>query len=527
MTIADVDLEQIDTVAESALSSNQRIAEEEATVMGTAIYTRISNDQEGKALGVERQRKDCLKLAETFGCEDPELYEDNDITASGKKERPQWERLLADIESGRVDRVIAYSAQRLSRDIDGDLPRIFALARIHRGLTFPTISSGTLDPHTADGRMLWRIQATVDRSYVEKGSELIQRKMLANAEEGKPHGGSRPFGYKAGGLDVHTDEAKVIREFYDRLVAGEDLYEILHDLEARGIKGTGFGSPDSGKRWNPPAPLTRWAVQKWFNNPRYVGIRVHQGKPFGPAQWPAILTEEEQERGRALLEAQTRSRVAGDGSHPLKGRVVCGVCGNYMRTSYLASADDSQFRCGTREGRHASVAVRRLEEWVAIQTANRITPRVASIVVEPGAGPTPLERRVSIEWGLGTRLLPGRPEVAPEPLRRTLAERGLCQHPDGCMRPEFNLKTHLCRMHYLRQWKTGSIGPVEPMREQRGAKRCAAGGTQANGKPWRCLNTDLDRALTRGLCPGHYQQVKRGRPLRQLRKRARTRRASD
>ncbi len=509
--------------ADSSVSLDTGTEEEAAAIMGTAIYTRISNDREGMALGVERQRKDCEALAEKLGWAEPELYEDNDITGSGKKVRPAWERLLADIAAGRVDRVVSYSAQRLTRDMDGDLPRIFELARAHRDLSFPTVASGTLNPHTADGRMMWRIQASVDTSYVEKGSELIRRKMLANADEGKPHGGSRAFGYKAGGLEVEPGEARVIRETYERLVADENLYEILGDLKDRGVRGTGFGSPDSGKRWSPPAPLTRWAVQKWFTNPRYAGVRVHQGQPYGLAQWPAILTPEEQENGRALLDAHARTRTLSDRTHPLKGRVVCGLCGRYMTISYLAKTDELTFRCNTKEGRHASVAANRLSEWVALQSANRTAPKVVRVVIQPGAGPTPLERRVAVEWGPGTQLLPGRPEVAPEPLRRKLAERGRCQHPDGCPLPEYNLKTHLCEMHYQRLWKTGLIGPAGLMHQERGAKRCVAKGILANGKRWHCMNMDEGHAFTRGLCTGHYQQLKRDQPLRPLRKRKRAR----
>ncbi len=68
-----------------------------------AIYNRISNDPQGIEAGVERQREDCLALADRLGWQVCETYVDNDLSAWTGKPRPDYRRMLADIRAGKVD----------------------------------------------------------------------------------------------------------------------------------------------------------------------------------------------------------------------------------------------------------------------------------------------------------------------------------------------------------------------------------------------------------------------------------------
>jgi site-specific DNA recombinase len=84
-------------------------------VRAAAVYARISSDQDGTALGVGRQLKDCRKLAADLGWAVAEEYVDNDISAYSGKRRPGYEQMLADIAEGSRDAVIVYHADRLTR----------------------------------------------------------------------------------------------------------------------------------------------------------------------------------------------------------------------------------------------------------------------------------------------------------------------------------------------------------------------------------------------------------------------------
>ncbi|MDQ1740944.1 MAG: site-specific recombinase [Pseudonocardiales bacterium] len=76
------------------------------TVRAAAIYARISSDQDGPGLGVQRQVEDGRKLASQRGWVVAEEYVDNDVSAYSGKRRPAYQRMLADLVAGERDAVI-------------------------------------------------------------------------------------------------------------------------------------------------------------------------------------------------------------------------------------------------------------------------------------------------------------------------------------------------------------------------------------------------------------------------------------
>jgi site-specific DNA recombinase len=80
-----------------------------------AIYTRISSDPAGQRLGVTRQLTDCRKKAVDLGWDVVAVYEDNDVSASTTRTRPQYVKMLAALEAGQVDGVVVWDLDRLTR----------------------------------------------------------------------------------------------------------------------------------------------------------------------------------------------------------------------------------------------------------------------------------------------------------------------------------------------------------------------------------------------------------------------------
>lgn len=121
------------------------------------MYVRISLDRTGQEAGVGRQQADCRALAEQKGWVVAGLYKDNDVSASKRKPRPEYQRLLADIRAGRIDAVVAWHPDRLYRRLV-DLEGLIDLAEEHR-VTIATVVGGDVDLSTASGRMQARILA--------------------------------------------------------------------------------------------------------------------------------------------------------------------------------------------------------------------------------------------------------------------------------------------------------------------------------------------------------------------------------
>lgn len=292
------------------------------------IYVRISSDVTGQGLGVQRQEQDCRTLAAARGWDVVEVYADNDISAYSGKVRPAYERLLADVDAGRVRAIVAWHSDRLHRS-PRELERFISLAE-RTGLWVETVQAGTVDLGTASGRAVARTLGAWARFESEHKSDRIRRKLAQNATDGKPHGGHRPYGWESDRMTPRESEAAVIRESVRRLLAGEPVRAVIRDLTARGL------SSSTGRRW------THATFRKMIVQGRHAGIVTHFGQEVGAATWPPIIAPEAWRALVRTLDDPARVLTPGRGGkvHLLSGIARCGVCGGPLRVgrskAYLA-----------------------------------------------------------------------------------------------------------------------------------------------------------------------------------------------
>ena len=123
--------------------------------MRTAIYTRISEDHTGEALGVQRQLADCQALASRLGWDVVATYTDNDVSAYNGKVRPEFEAMLEAMKRSEFEAVVCWHPDRLYRSMR-DLERVIDIAD-ERGVQLRTVTAGDLNLGTPAGRMLARI----------------------------------------------------------------------------------------------------------------------------------------------------------------------------------------------------------------------------------------------------------------------------------------------------------------------------------------------------------------------------------
>lgn len=302
-----------------------------------AIYVRISFDFEGTGLGVERQTKDALALAERLDWRVDEVYRDNNISASGRKPRPEYQRLIAALEDGRHNALICYDLDRLTRS-PVEVEYIIELAE-HKGIKLATVG-GNVDLLTPEGRLHARIKASVARHEIEQTSKRIRRMMQDRAEKGLPHG-APGYGYRrVDGQDVlEVTEAAVVREIADRLLSGESVKAVTESLNAQGIP-----SP-YGREWS--RVTTRHCVLRERN----AGFRRHQGRIIGKGDWEPIYDEDTYYRLHTLLSNPERKTTTGSAyRYLLSGIATCGKCGSPVRVIL-----GPRVRNGKREKRKAYV----------------------------------------------------------------------------------------------------------------------------------------------------------------------------
>lgn len=278
------------------------------------IYLRISDDREGREIGVGRQDLSCRELAERLSAEVVEVYTENDVSAStlSKAERPEYDRLLIDAAADPGSMIIAYSNSRITRRPAEweDLIRLYEDARV----VIHTVASGSVDLSRADGRGVARTIAAWDAAEAERTSERVKDDVGRRANAGLPHGGSRAFGWTS---DHKLDSAEhaILRELAERVLSGESLKSLVKDLTARGVK-TVHG-----------APWSYQVIRQMLTNPRIAGWRTHKGEIVGPATWPAALSEETWQQLLALFSDPARSSGGSSGRIYLgTGLYRCGEC---------------------------------------------------------------------------------------------------------------------------------------------------------------------------------------------------------
>ncbi|WP_457098832.1 recombinase family protein [Microbacterium sp. P5_E9] len=288
--------------------------------MQTAIYTRISED-DGTALGVARQREDCEREAARRGWTVVDAYTDNDVSATRSKIRPEYQRMLADIEAGTVEGIVVWDVDRLTRT-PRELEDIIDLAD-RRGLALASVG-GDIDLGTPQGRMTARIKGTVARHETEQMSRRIRRKSDERAASGHPHG---QIGYgftRVDGRDVaHPEQSVIVREAARRILDGESLRRVAADFNERGIPGP------SGKALWSTATLRQMLMR-----PSLAGLRQHRGQVVGDSTGDAVLDRDTHDRLVALFTDPSRRTSPGTGRAPkylLSGIARCGRCGGTMR----------------------------------------------------------------------------------------------------------------------------------------------------------------------------------------------------
>lgn len=294
------------------------------------IYARISDDREGAGLGVKRQTEDGFDLAGKLGGQVLTVCCDNDMTANDRsgryKPRPEYDQMceLLRARPGRRG-VISWHTDRLHRT-PRELEDFIDLVELS-GAEVQTVKAGHIDLSTASGRMTARVHCAVARHESEHKSERIRRKTLELAEAGTIYGGGpRPFGYtriysgegprrKIVRDDINPEEATTVRECARRLLAGGTLRSVVRWLNDSGVRSS------TGRRWS------QQALRYMMRSGRIAGLREHRRQVIGEAVWDGIITVEQHQQLRTMLDHNQRSPGASRVRiHYLSGYVFCSDC---------------------------------------------------------------------------------------------------------------------------------------------------------------------------------------------------------
>jgi len=323
--------------------------------MRALVYTRQSLDRTGSGAAVDRQREDCRKLCTERGWTIVREFSDNDVSASSSKPRPAYQQMLAAVERGEAEVIVAWHVDRLTRKLT-ELEALIELSA-RSGVRIATVT-GDLDLTTDAGRLVGRILASVARGEVERKGARQRRAQQQAAQQGRPAGGRRPFGYGSDGITIAEGEAEALRAAYRTLLEGGSLKGIARRWNDASLLTT------AGNRWN------HSTVRSTLKNPRYAGRRTYRGEVVGPATWQPLVDEDTFEAARSLLALPERRTTTGTARlYLLPGLARC-WCGSDVATGRTRH-NKRTYNC--RATKHLSRAAEPIDELVQAVVVERLS----------------------------------------------------------------------------------------------------------------------------------------------------------
>ena len=268
-----------------------------------AIYTRKSSEEglEQEFNSLDAQREACEAYITSQKHEGwtalPSLYDDGGYSA-GTMDRPALLRMLEDVRARRIDAVVVYKVDRLTRSL-ADFAKIVEVFDA-QGVSFVSITQA-FNTSTSMGRLTLNVLLSFAQFEREVTGERIRDKIAASKKKGMWMGGLPSLGYdvKDRKLVVNEAEAETVRHIYRRYLELGSVRQLQGDLDSVGIVSkrrlASDGSVYGAQRFS------RGALYLMLKNRIYRGEIVHKGKAF-PGEHPAIIDEQTWSRVQTQLE---------------------------------------------------------------------------------------------------------------------------------------------------------------------------------------------------------------------------------
>ncbi|MBA3511593.1 recombinase family protein [Sphingomonas sp.] len=421
-----------------------------------AIYTRKSTEEGLDQVfnTLDAQREACEAYIKSQAGEGwralPEHYDDGGFSG-GNMDRPAVRRLLADIDAGKVDVIVVYKVDRLTRSLM-DFARIVERLEA-RGVSFVSVTQA-FNTTTSMGRLTLNVLLSFAQFEREVTGERIRDKIAASKAKGIWMGGNIPLGYDLQDrkLVINPREAEQVRHIFTRYLALRSGVDLMRELAADGIVSKRCTSRSGKERGG--RPFGCGALYYLLQNRIYCGEIVHRGVSHGGEHDPIVgndLFEAVQKR-LASNRRERGKRPARAMACPLAG-VVFDAGGRLLTTSfsygrggkayrYYVSPPHSPMKGASGNGRELRVPADGLEtlvtqfvrqvlgkdsSWEELRMlVQRVEVRDRSIqlVISPGPLLEPHEPLTSAVDRLRRHRGEGRVELGTDGMLRLILDRG-------------------------------------------------------------------------------------------------------
>lgn len=324
------------------------------------IYLRLSRDdeREGESSSIENQRSYLVQYAKSRGWTVEEEYVD-DGWSGLTFDRPQFQRLLLDIEANRINTVVTKDLSRLGRD-QIYTAYYYQIYFPQRGVRYIAVSEGFDTLEAGESSALFPFLTAANDFYTSDVSRKVRSALTARRKEGKFIGSKAPLGYEKdslvqGRLAVNKETAPIIRHIFRRYLELGSVTGLAKELTEEKVptpsqcQGSGAG----GGRF--PGTWSGTMVRRILTNPTYIGhltqnrrvkvnYKLKKRINLPEDQWiivpnthPPIVDQELYDQVQALLAVHSYQGERRGACHLLTGLAYCADCGSpmtYVRESH-------------------------------------------------------------------------------------------------------------------------------------------------------------------------------------------------
>jgi len=276
-----------------------------------AIYTRKSSENglEQEFNSLDAQREACAAYIASQKHEGwvllDEQYDDGGISG-GTLERHGLQKLFQDIDAGRVDQIIVYKIDRLTRSLTDFAKLVERLDKANASFVSVTQSFNTA---TSMGRLTLNMLLSFAQFEREVTSERIRDKMAASKKKGMWMGGQCPLGYDPDGrsLKINTEEAKTVTALFELYSKLGSLIEVTDEAQKLGFRTRAKEKPSESGKYAGGQYLSRSNIHYILTNPIYAGKIRHRSDTYDGLH-PAIIDPKLWEKAQQKLMSSAKRR---------------------------------------------------------------------------------------------------------------------------------------------------------------------------------------------------------------------------
>ena len=336
------------------------------------VYCRLSDEDRDKlnknddSDSIVNQRSMCLKFANQNGWNVVDIYSDDDFSGAGV-DRPDFNRLLKDCESGKINLVLCKSQSRFSRDMEV-IERYLHNKFIEWGVRFVSIVDNA-DTSIESNKKSRQINGLINEWYLDDLSTNIKKSLKNKREDGLFMGSFAPYGYDRSEdghkLIIDHVAAEVVKKIFDMYASGNGYHKICEYLNNNNIPPRSVYKKQKGSKFvcsNCDLKSVRWntdTIAQILRNEVYIGnlvqgkktsmgYKVHKFKKVDEKDWcrienthEPIIDVEIWDKVQNILKTHASPTKTGE-IHYLSKKIYCMNCGkSFMRNVYNVKTEST------------------------------------------------------------------------------------------------------------------------------------------------------------------------------------------